>query len=136
MSVLRLAVLGTLLTVAAPAGATTTEHFQLRTGADLVALCATPGDDPLYPAAIHFCHGFGAGVYQTMIALTNHEKLTPLFCPPTPPPSRNDGLARFLAWSKQRPEHLTGAPADVVGRFLVEEFPCPKTTAGSPAKKK
>jgi hypothetical protein len=115
-----------LLAMATSLRAVTTEHFVLRNGSDLVALCSTPQDDPLYTAAIHFCQGFGSGVYQTILALTTHEKLVPLMCPPNPPPSRNESLQRFLAWAKQRPDMLAEPPADVLGRFLVEQFPCPK----------
>jgi hypothetical protein len=115
-----------LLCAAAPAGAVTHEEFRLRTGADLVALCSTPSEDPLYVAAIHFCHGFGTGTYQTIRALTSHEKLEPVFCPPDPPPSRNEGLARFLEWAKANPGRLNQPPADVLGRFLVEKYPCRK----------
>ncbi len=121
-----LAVTGALAAPVATVHATTTEHFVLRSGADYVALCSTPADDPLYTAAIHFCHGFGVGVYQTMLALTNHEKLTPIVCPPNPAPTRNEGLQRFLAWAKAHPDYLNDPPADVLGRFLVEQFPCPK----------
>ena len=121
-----LVVLGALVASASVATATTPEHFVLRSGADYVTLCSTPTDDPLYTAAIHFCHGFGVGVYQTMMALTNHEKLAPIMCPPSPPPTRNEGLQRFLAWSKLHPAYLTDPPADVLGRFLVEQFPCQK----------
>jgi hypothetical protein len=127
---------GALLAPAAVASATTPEHFVLRTGADYVELCSTPPDDPLYTAAIHFCHGFGVGVYQTMMALTNNDKLTPIMCPSNPPPTRNEGLQRFLAWAKQHPDYLHDPPADVLGRFLVEQFPCPKAPAKKPVGKK
>lgn len=120
------AVTGALFAPAVPARATTPEHFHLRSGADLVALCATPTDDPVYTAAIHFCHGFGSGVYQTMMALTTNEKLPPVLCPPTPPPTRNEGLAKFLAWANQHPDHQKDPPAEFLGRFLLEQFPCPK----------
>jgi hypothetical protein len=134
-SLVRAAVVaGVLLAPALPAGAVTTEQFRLRTGADLVALCATPTDDPLYQAAIHFCHGFGSGVYQTMMALTTHEKLVPVLCPTNPPPTRNEGLAKFLAWSSQHQEQQQEPPAEFLGRFLLEQFPCPKTA--KPAAKK
>lgn len=116
----------TLTALAAPAAATTTENFTLRSGADVVALCSTPTADPLYTAAIHLCQGFGAGVYQTILALTTRAELEPMLCPPNPPPSRNQEIEKFLAWAKQNSQHLTEAPVDVVGRFLVEQFPCPK----------
>jgi hypothetical protein len=122
-----LALLVPFVALAAPAAAVTTEEFKLRTGADLVALCETPKDDPHWSAAIHMCHGFGVGVYQTLMALTTHEKLTPVLCPPNPAPTRNESLGRFLEWAKTNPQRLGEAPAEVVGRFLVETYPCPKT---------
>lgn len=60
---------------AAPAAAITGEEFRLRSGADIVALCAAPAADPLYTAAVHMCHGFGAGTFRTIMVLTRHEKV-------------------------------------------------------------
>jgi hypothetical protein len=104
--------------------ATTTDQFTLRSGADLVALCSTPAADPLYTAAIHMCHGFGAGTYQTILAMTRHEKLTPIFCPPEPPIARNEAVGLFLEWAKVNPQYLSERPVDVVARFLIQRFPC------------
>src|SRR5438093_5624511 len=101
--VLMIVVLG--FTAHAPA--ITPDEFRLRSGADVVALCATPASDPLYTAAIHMCHGFGAGTFQTLMALTRHEKLAPLICPPVPSPPRNETVGRFLEWAKRNPERLT-----------------------------
>ena len=109
---------------AAPAPAITAEEFRLRSGADVVALCATPTSDALYAAAIHMCHGFGAGTYQTLVALTRHDKLQPIVCPPEPPPSRNETVGRFLDWAKRNPQHLTEPAVETMGRFFVTEFPC------------
>jgi hypothetical protein len=108
----------------APAAAITEDEFRLRSGADLVALCSTPTSDPLYVAAVHMCHGFGAGTYQTLQALTRNDKLQPLVCPPDPPPSRNAVVGRFVEWAKANPQYLTDPPADLVGRFLITEYPC------------
>jgi len=113
--------------LALPARAVTQEQFRLRTGDDIVALCSTPTSDPLYVAAIHLCQGFGAGVYQTLVAVENHRGLQPLVCAPNPPPTRNDAVRMFLDWAPRNREHLGEAPADVVGRFLIETFPCPKS---------
>ena len=113
-----------ILGYAAPAPAITAEQFRLRSGADVVALCATAATDPLYTAAVHMCHGFGAGTYQTIMAFTRHEKLTPLICPPEPPPSRNEVVGRFLEWAKRSPERLTEPAAEVLGRFFITEYPC------------
>jgi hypothetical protein len=71
-------------------------------------------------------------VYQTPVAVG----MKPHFCPPDPPISRNEGVARLLAWAKQHPNHLEEAPADVVGRFLVEAFPCRESAAGTAKQKK
>ncbi len=109
---------------ATPASAITAEEFRLRSGADIVALCATPATDPLYTAAIHMCHGYGAGIYQTITTLTRHEKLEPLICPPEPSPSRNETVGRFLEWARRNPERLTEPAVQVVGRFFITEFPC------------
>lgn len=109
---------------AATSPAITTEEFGLRTGADFAALCSTPADDPLHTAAIHMCHGFGAGTYQAILAMTRHEKLAPLFCPPEPAVSRNEAVQMFLEWAKRNPQHMAERPADVIGRFLVQQFPC------------
>jgi hypothetical protein len=108
-----------------PASAITSEEFRLRSGADLVALCATPASDPLYTAAVHMCHGFGAGTYQTLVALTRHDKAQPIICPPNPPPTRNDTVAKFVDWAQKNPQHRSEPAADLVARFLIATFPCP-----------
>jgi Ssp1 endopeptidase immunity protein Rap1a len=107
-----------------PASAIGGEEFLLRSGADLVALCSAPTADPLYTAAVHMCHGFGAGTYQTIVALTRHEKLEPVLCSPDPPPSRNETVARFLEWAKRNPQRLTEPAVEALGRFFLAEFPC------------
>ena len=105
--------------------ATTEDQFLLRNGADLVALCSTPTSDPLYGAAIHMCHGFGAGTYQTIQAMGRHEKLDPYFCPPGTQLTRNQGVQMFLDWAKLNPQRLSEPPVEVLARFLIEKFPCP-----------
>jgi Rap1a immunity proteins len=119
---LTLAVLG----LAAPASAVTADDFLLRSGADLVALCSAPASDPLYTAAIHMCHGFGAGTYQTIQTVTRHERLQPIICPPQPQPTRNEAVRRFLEWAKRNPQHLKEPAVEMVARFFVTEFPCPE----------
>lgn len=101
--------------------AITAEEFRLRSGSDLVTLCATPAADPLYTAAVHMCHGFGAGTYQAIAALT---RVQPIICPPEPPPSRNETVGRFLEWAKRNPQSLTEPAVETVGRFFIAEFPC------------
>jgi hypothetical protein len=128
----RSASLGALFSVllglgpAATAQAVTEDAFKLRTGADLVALCTTPPDDPLHASAVHMCHGFAVGTYQTIQAMTTHRKLTPLFCPPEPQPTRNEAIQRFVDWSRQHEEYSNNPPAELIGRYLISHFPCAK----------
>jgi Rap1a immunity proteins len=115
-----------MLALAAPAAAVTEEQFRLRSGADLVAVCSTPTEDPLYVAAVHFCHGFGAGTFQTIQAMTTHEKLEPVLCPPNPLPTRNEGIRRFLDWAKSHQDEAQEPAVHYLGRFLLAQWPCPK----------
>lgn len=131
----RNAVFGTVLLMSVPAaGKLTEESFQLRTGGDLVALCSAAADDPLYVAALHMCHGFGSGAYQAIRALTQHEKLEPLFCPPDPPPTRNQALAAFVEWANANPQYLSDQPVQLLGRFLITNYPCATKVTGGEAK--
>jgi len=114
----------TILGVTAPAPALTQDEFRLRSGADVVALCSTPASDPLYTAAVHMCHGFGAGTYQTIMALTRHEKLRPVVCPPDPQPSRNEAVQRFVQWASNNARYQSEPAVEFVGRFFISEFPC------------
>ena len=69
---MRRIVLGSAFAVMLAAGgieAATPEHFQVRTTADLIALCSVGKDDPLWKESIHFCHGFLVGAYQFQEAL-------------------------------------------------------------------
>ena len=127
---LRTTALSLLIALALPplapvrAAAVAPDDFLLRSGADVVALCSAAPADPLYTAAVHMCHGFGAGTYQAIVAMTRHEKIEPVLCPPEPPPSRNAVVQRFVDWAKAHPAHLTEPAVEVVGRFLITEYPC------------
>jgi hypothetical protein len=120
-----------LLAASSASGVVAEEHFKLKTGGDLLALCSVSQDDQLKTAAIHMCHGFCAGVYQTIVAFTVHDKVPPVICPPNPPPTRTEAIDRFVIWAKAKPEHHGERPADFVGRFLIETYPCPKVVDSS-----
>ena len=51
-----------LITLMGPlcALAATSDHFRVRSTADLVEICSTPATDSLYAAAISFCHGYAS----------------------------------------------------------------------------
>jgi len=121
-----LAIVAAGLLAAGGAGAVTQEDFLLKDGEDLVDLCTVGVDDPLYVPAIHMCHGFAVGTYRTIGAMTRHKDLEPLFCPPNPVPTRNEGIAAFVGWARKNPEHQGDPPEEYVGRFLIVSFPCPE----------
>jgi hypothetical protein len=127
-----LAVGAAILAAATSARAVTDANFELRSGADLVALCGVAKDDPLRSAALQMCEGYGVGVYQAILALTTHKGLQPLFCPPDPPPERNEVIAQFVEWSKKNTQYQSDRPVDFLGRFLVEVWPCPKDAKPAP----
>ena len=56
-----------LLVVPLCALAATPDQFRVRSTADLVEICSTPASDPMYAAAMGFCHGFGVGAYYSML---------------------------------------------------------------------
>jgi Rap1a immunity proteins len=124
-----------LALMGAPAGAVTRENFQLRTGADLLALCSVAADDPLHLEAIHMCHGFAVGTFRTIMALTAYKGLEPIICP-DPPPTRDEGVARFVAWGKANPQYQGDAAVQFLGRFLLQTFPCAKTKASAGTTRK
>ncbi len=102
------------------------DNFQMRTGADLAALCSPAQGDPLAMAAINFCHGFAIGVYQTL-ASQQAALSRPLFCIPSPPPTRNQTMADFVSWARTSPSAMSEHPADAILDYLTQRFPCAAT---------
>ena len=130
ISHLSLCILLTVLPVAASAVAPI--NFEVRNNADLVALCSTPPSDPNYVAAVHFCHGVGVGFARYHEALAEGKYFQPLFCLPKTV-TRSEALSQYVTYSKAHPEYDREAVGDVVIKFLIEAFPCSKSsTAASP----
>jgi hypothetical protein len=106
------------------AHAATNDQYQVRSAADLVAICDTQSSAPDYATAIAFCHGWGAG------AAAYHRAITPkeaeFVCVPDPAPKRSKVLADFIAWVKAKPERSKEAAVDAVFRYLGETYPCKK----------
>ena len=127
-----LAVGAAILAAVTSARAVTDANIELRTGADLVALCGVPEGDPLRAVALQMCEGYCVGVYQAILALTTHKGLQPIFCPPDPAPERNEAIAQFVQWSKKNTQYQSDRPADYLGRFLVEVWSCPKDAKPAP----
>lgn len=113
-----------MLLAGVPAGAATIENFQVKTAADLAALCsADPGSDK-YVAAIHFCQGFGVGAWQYYKAQSGDDPTAEYVCVPSPPPTRNEAMAGFVAWVRAHPEHQSGSAVDGLFRYLADTYPC------------
>jgi hypothetical protein len=113
-----------LLLMVAPARATMEEDFHVKTAEDIADLCSTPATDPVYTAAVNFCHGYlvGAfGFYQALMAKPGHRAFV---CVPEPKPSRNVVIDRLLAWLKAHPEYRGENPINATFKFLAEAYPC------------
>lgn len=123
--IIRGAVLSAALVVlpAAFVAAATQDNFLVRTAADLVALCTADQSDPMMPEALGFCQGFGVGVYRTLEA-TQAGLPRPLFCPPSPPPTRSTAIANFIAWVKVNPNVASEPPDDAILDYLEHTYPC------------
>lgn len=106
--------------------ALTEEQFRLNTSADLVSLCSASPQDPLYTAALNYCHGFAVGAYSAERAHSAATRARPLFCLPEPQPTRNEAVAGFIAWTKQDPTRLTLPPIEGMFTYLMQQYPCPQ----------
>lgn len=51
---------------AKPSLAATPANYDVRSAADLVAICSTAPGDTIASAAMGFCHGYVVGVYRTL----------------------------------------------------------------------
>jgi Rap1a immunity proteins len=105
-------------------GGVTRDEFLVRTTQDYVALCSTSPNDPMYAAAMGFCHGYGVGAYHYYLAETAGPKGKPFVCPPEPTPSRAEIVQMFLAWAREHPQYMGERPVDSLFRFLGEKWPC------------
>ncbi|MCK8603422.1 Rap1a/Tai family immunity protein [Desulfoferrobacter suflitae] len=112
-----------LIPALAPA-ATEQQDFIVDSTDDIVDLCTTAPDDPLYTAAIHFCQGYLVGAYAYHNALASGPEGVRLVCCPDPAPSRNEAIGMYVEWAKAHPEHMKEAPVETLFMFLTEHWPC------------
>ena len=125
--VLTLAVLaGSLLPMAVVSrvAALDATNFQIRSAADLVALCSAQSASSEYVAAIHFCHGFVAGAYQYYATLETAAPAEKFVCAPSPPPTRNQVVTGYVIWARANPEAMRSAAIDSLFRYLSATYPC------------
>jgi len=112
----------TLLSPAAAAAATEND-FLVHTTADIVDLCSVTPSDPLYTAAVHFCQGYLIGAFQYHLEASEALGLGKI-CLPAPPPTRNEGIQMFIAWTRQNPQFWSERPVDTMVRFLETKWAC------------
>lgn len=126
LGVLAAGALSAGLLASGPARAGVTEDaFQVRSTGDLVTLCGADKTDPMYTPAQNFCHGFAVGTYTTLVDMQKGLRAKKkLFCPPASPPSRNDGIASFVAWARAHNDMMALPAVDGVLQFLGEQYPC------------
>ena len=77
----------------------TEQTFAVHTTGELAELCAdvSPTNSLMTTAAQNFCHGYMLGAYQ-VLAQINAARGRPEFCIPTPSPTRNQAIARGIAF--------------------------------------
>jgi hypothetical protein len=108
------------------AGAVNEKNFEVQTTEDIISLCTTSPDDPLYHQAINFCHGYLVGAYHYYLATSSGPAGIQLVCTPDPRPSRNETIGMFIDWAKAHPQYWNQPPVESEFRFLMEKWPCKK----------
>jgi hypothetical protein len=105
--------------------AVTEDNFLVRNASDLTALCSAAQSNPLYTAAVNFCHGFVVGVF---LVLQEEEEAGPrvrLFCARGSMPTRTEAVASLVQWIGADQSRSTLSAADSVAAFLAQRYPCP-----------
>jgi hypothetical protein len=115
----------------APARAATADNFMVRSTADFVALCETQPNQENYVAAIHFCQGFASGAYQYYLALAQANPAARYVCAPTPPPTRDQAIAGFIAWARANPAQMSEPAVESIFRYLGTTYPCTDAQRGN-----
>jgi hypothetical protein len=116
-----------ILVMSGPAhAALTQDSFLLRNTGDLIGVCSATQGEPLYTAAVNFCHGFAVGVFRVLNEQGIADPSDRLFCLPDQAPSRNQMIAELVQWAKASPARANDQPADTIAAFLAQRFPCPQ----------
>jgi len=115
------------LTAFGARAAVTQDNFLIRNTGDLVDMRSAPQTDPLYTAAINFCHGFGVGVVRALQEQDAASRSRHLFCFPDPAPTRNDAVARFVQWASAASNGLQMPAADGIATYLSQQYRCPRS---------
>jgi len=102
----------------------TRDHFLMRSGNDLAALCGAASSDPYFERAIAFCHGFLVGSHDFYKGTSAGRPSRQLFCLPKPPPARYEVAQKFADWAKRNPQNASESAVDALFRFATVTWPC------------
>jgi hypothetical protein len=104
-----------------PALAAVEQEFEVKKTSQLVDLCGAKQADPLYVEAANFCHGYLVGVFSYYLAARKKgSKIR--FC--HLPPTRQEGVDRFVQWAKAHPEVANELPVNAFFRFMDATYAC------------
>ncbi|MCC7276562.1 MAG: hypothetical protein IT561_28115 [Alphaproteobacteria bacterium] len=108
------------------AAAVTQDDFLVATTANLVNLCDVGPQDPLGTQALHFCHGYIAGIADQYQALgAPRPGQPPFYCLPADKrPTRSEAVGMFVAWIKANPAEASAQAVDSYFRFSRATWPC------------
>ncbi len=100
------------------------DNFLIRNTDDLVEICSTNANDPLYGEAVNFCQGYILGAYHHSQAVAAGPRAQPIVCLPNPAPSRNEAIAMFVSWAQAHPQYDSEPAIQSLFRFATETWPC------------
>lgn len=99
--------------------------YQLRTAADLVAICSVAGSDPDHDVARAMCAGYVQGAIDYHDVVAALPTIGPLACPPATTPVVQI-IDSFLAFATKRPQVRTEKPVDALIESVAATWPCAK----------
>lgn len=114
-----------------PSMAATPENYDVRSAADLVAICSTTPADNISSAGAGFCQGYVVGVYRTLEEIQEARPWARMFCTPPVLPPRTQAIAAYVAWANARPEELAKVPMESIVDYLAATYPCPSANPGA-----
>jgi hypothetical protein len=126
-SALLLILAGSVVSVGVKAAPVSRDDFQVETTANLVALCGAAETDPLYTAAVNFCHGFAVATYRALLIeqMASGTKKKMFCLPSTPLHTRDEVIAAFVRWASAQPKRLSTSPTEGIAEYLAAQYPCP-----------
>lgn len=120
-----------------PSLAATPENFQVRSAADLVAICSAVPNHNVSSAAIGFCHGYVVGVYRTLEEIQEARPSARFFCMTQNPSTRTEAINAYVSWASARSDELSKLPMEGIADCLSATYPCPAAeTSTAPSSRR